>query len=263
VAAGVAVVAGLLAASVALSSACVESRCIEHEDCPAGLMCVAATGVCSAPECLSDSSCGRGRICDDYLCVPGCVTNDDCDLPRECRDRQCVLVGTGCDCALAGEFCLTQINPDAPSPGAELCIPTADHTARLLFFGSVACSHCRDIYASLLARRDDLRAEGLDARILWMQWKDYPVEPSDIVLFLGENDVEVVADDEATDAWGRMGVFEFYHVIVVDTFGCTAGHWGPVTPAEIDGTLGDDMTDAWRNALEGDCPDPVDPGGAG
>jgi hypothetical protein len=256
----VAAAVSTVTAALLAQSGCINSRCIRNSDCPAGQICVGATGQCQPPECLSDTACGPGRICESFFCVAGCRSDDDCAPDERCDDYdRCRQIGTECDCLLGPAFCLEDLNPRSAGFGRQACVADDDEAGTAVFFGSVGCSHCRAIYDALLRRRAQLQGEGLAPRLLWVQLKDRPITPDEITTLLTEAaDTPIVLDTAELDIWGRYGA-DWYHLVVVDGHKCIARHWGPVYSTDVDGAVGEEIVEVWRRAMTEECPEPVEP----
>ncbi|UYV71427.1 dp [Cordylochernes scorpioides] len=44
---------------------------------------------CSSVECIIDSDCGNGKICQNYRCLVGCRSDQSCQTDQVCTNRQC------------------------------------------------------------------------------------------------------------------------------------------------------------------------------
>jgi hypothetical protein len=249
-----------------LGSGCITSRCLRDADCVGGQVCREDTGACVDPECSVDSDCGRGRVCEQRFCVAGCASQADCADDEQCVDRRCLPIGAECDCPLAHEFCGTDINPNSPSAGTEVCVGDDFPDGVGLFFGSVYCGHCTGIWAALEQRKAALQAEGLPARLVWVQLKTALATPDDVGARLGPEVTDPVIHD--TDALGLWDAYAttWYHFILVDSHGCRLTDYGPLDSSIATSEVGDQIVAEWRDAMDDACPDgtpPIDGGDAG
>lgn len=241
----------------ALHTACVDSRCTRDSECPTGEVCQTATGSCVVPECISTGSCPQGTVCKDFACVTGCRTSAECAENETCFDERCVEMAGDCECPVAPGFCELDVNPRSPTAGDEICLSKSFPTGALLFFGSVKCSHCRYVYDALLTMQQELKAEGDDPRIVWMQLKDVQVDADDVESALGDQVVEpIIQDTDALELWTAYDA-DWYDVVLIDSHGCLAAHMGPLTDEQINGDLHEDLKGAWRKAMSADCAEGV------
>jgi Cys-rich repeat protein len=253
-------------ALLGLGTGCITSRCLRDADCTGGQVCQTGTGACVDPECSVDTDCGAGRVCEQRFCVAGCASQADCADTEQCVDRRCLPIGAECDCPLAHQFCGTDINPNSPTSGTEICVDDSFPDGVGLFFGSIYCGHCTGDFAALRTRRAELTAEGLPARMIWVQLKTALSTPEDVAAHLGPDVTDPVIHD--TDALGLWDAYAttWYHFILVDSHGCRLTDYGPLDSAGVLGEVGDQILAEWRDAMDDTCPDgtpPVDGGDAG
>lgn len=247
-------VAFVLVAAFSLGG-CIRSYCFRDEDCGGDLVCREQDGTCVPPECRVDHpDCPRGEVCEERFCVVGCADDDDCDDGRRCIDRRCMTVGAECDCPLAAEFCGTDLNPNSATAGREVCVPDSFEDGVAIFFGSVLCGHCTADFEALRRRRAQLAAEGLDARLMWIQLKSVPVAPARVAERLGpEADEPVIQDTDEAGLWALYGA-TWYDLVLVDAHGCFQRKFESLDASEIDSAVGDEIVAAWRDAMDEECP---------
>jgi hypothetical protein len=119
-----------------ITERCVERtlECENDGDCPLDYECDAERGECRfrRSACEDDVQCGRGRICEDGLCVarPECQSDDECPDGSTCLippgrcvgDAECDIDG---DCPADRPICLDgACIPQEPCPGG--CPPGSD-----------------------------------------------------------------------------------------------------------------------------------------
>ncbi|MEZ4427358.1 MAG: VWA domain-containing protein [Nannocystaceae bacterium] len=83
--------------------------CVDDSDCDPGEVCDldADPPQCVVPPCTDDSDCGADEVCEDGICVPApCMSDDDCPGDLVCNDGEC---GPG-------------VCPDVPCPEGEVCM---------------------------------------------------------------------------------------------------------------------------------------------
>ncbi len=247
--------------AVCICSACVDSRCYRHPDCPAGRVCESGTGRCVIPACTRDSECSSGTVCESYACVEGCVTDQDCPADHRCTGRRCLLFSESCQCSAAPEFCLPDVNPVSPGSGGTTCFPSSMSGDSVVFvFGSVACAHCRDLYRAVA---------DVAGRFQPLSGGAYPVFVNLTGVVVSEDQIESwftgvlqpILQDTAQDrVWAQFGA-DWYHLVLVDRNGCLVQHWGPVDAAALSGELGDSLESLWRTATGAECePAPIQEG---
>jgi Cys-rich repeat protein len=236
---------------------CVDSRCTRNSECPTGEICEASTGACVAPECTSDGQCPQGTVCKDFACIAGCRTSSECADKETCFDHRCVEQVGACECPAAPSFCEQDVNPRSPTAGQEVCTADAFPKGVMLFFGSVKCGHCRNLYDALVRLQAELEGEGEAPRIVFMQLKDVQVDADDVESALDDDAVAPIIQD--TDELGLWTTYDadWYHVVLIDRHGCLSEHLGPLTDEQVDGDLHETLKDAWRDAMDADCAEPV------
>jgi hypothetical protein len=238
--------------------ACISSRCLRDADCPGSAVCRELTGACAEPECSETDRCDRGFVCEDRFCVQGCETTDDCVAGEECVSRRCLTVGVECDCPMAHPFCAVDINPNSPTAGSELCLPDDFPDGVGLFFGSIYCGHCTDDFDALRTRRAELTADGLDARMVWVQFATATATPQDVGTRLAPDVTDpVLHDTVALRVWEAYGT-TWYRFVIVDAHGCWISDHGPLNRTLLEGPEGDAIVSKWREAMDEACP-PVAP----
>jgi hypothetical protein len=238
-----------------LTAHCIESSCVRDLDCTSGQVCDESTGNCVTGDCSTDEDCGSGRVCEDHFCVAGCNGPEDCDADQRCWERRCVEVGVECECPLAPDFCKTDLNPASATSGEDICVPDSFPEGALIFFGSIRCGHCQAIFQALRVRKAALEAEGLHPKLLWLQLESVPVTSADVAGLLPDSVDPLVLDTAAENLWGAYAA-GWYHVVTLDSHGCLTGHWGPVTPTDVQGSVGEDMVAKWRSGMSPECPEP-------
>jgi hypothetical protein len=206
------------------ASACVDARCTRNAECPAGKVCVTATGACEAPECTSDGECGAGRVCDQFACVSGCRADAECADDQRCFANHCVPRDEACDCPTAPRFCGVDLNPLSPTAGDPVCVPDTFDAGGLLFFGSVMCSHCQSVLAALEAVQAQVAASGT-APLVFVQEPTIEVGSATVEGSLSGSTVVVLQDDPDKGVWPAYGA-DWYHAVLIDRNGCLAKHWG-------------------------------------
>jgi Cys-rich repeat protein len=240
-------------------SGCVDSRCARNSECPAGEVCIVATGRCAAPECTSDSQCGAGRICDAFACVPGCRADAECAKGETCFSNRCVPIRSGCDCPASPEFCGIDQNGKSPLTGLNACVPDSFPDGVALVFGSVLCGHCRALLDSLLVVRNAIRKEGGKPVLALVQVPDLVVDAKQVTQAMEDRDVPVFQDTVDKGIWQAFHA-DWYHLVILDRNGCLASHLGPLTPEDVSGSQ--KVHDAWAASLQAVCKplvaDPVD-----
>jgi hypothetical protein len=242
-----------LAALSLASPACVEPKCSGDRDCGSGKVCYAATGSCVTPECETHAQCRAGTVCERRSCVAGCLAEADCDAGTQCVENRCTAFEQQCHCPLAPAFCLADRNPASPTSGTQVCLPGASPGGTVLFFGSVVCSHCQGIFSVLLAMQGRLRAEGASPRLLWVQLAKTPMPPETIAAAFAGVDAPVLQDVAGIDVWDAYHV-DWYYVVVLDTHGCVAGRFGPLTTEQVQGAMGPVIEGTWRTSMTPACP---------
>lgn len=237
----------------ALAAGCITSRCFRDGDCPGSLVCD-ENGGCVEPECRSDGECPAGRVCTRHACVPGCRGDHECTPPQQCLDRRCVTIGDVCPCPMAPAFCGADLNPRSPTFEQEICVPGSFPDGVGIFFGSARCGHCLSDFDALRARAAELAADGLHPRLLWAQLKTAVVVPTDLEWLLGADVTDpLVHDTDALAIWENYGS-TWYELVIVDAHGCLADRFPSLSASEIAGETGERIQDAWRRAMDDQCP---------
>lgn len=245
----------VLAAVTVVSRGCIAQRCLRDADCPGGEVCRPGDGVCAAPECSSAEECGSGRICEQRFCVAGCRENDDCGPDERCVEQRCRAIGSDCPCALAPTVSGKDLNPRSATFRSEVRIPRDDPGGVALFFGSIYCGHCTSIMTALWQRKLELEAEGLQPRLAWIQVGRFPATSESISSIFDEAwDFPVLQDDAAGSLWQAYHA-DWYHFVLIDPHGCTdaSRHFGPLDATALSGEEGDEIVQAWREALSDEC----------
>ena len=244
----------LLALACLLFSACVESKCMRNEDCASGQVCVVETGVCVDAECIEHDDCGDGLICEDSFCVEGCVETSDCGLGQSCYNNRCAETQSECGCPVASTFCGVDLNPRSDTSGQMVCVSDSYPSGVALFFGSVKCSICRDIFSGVMEIRASLVTDGEDPHVIFVQLKTRPVDPSEVQTSLGSANAAVVQATESQDIWEAYNA-SWYDLILVDSFGCLTEHFEDLHASGVEGDVGDQIETAWRDAMSDECPE--------
>ena len=236
---------------------CVD-KCRQDGDCPGDKRCVTSTGRCVLPECEADGECAVEQRCIDFVCEPWCDTDEDCLAGKKCYSNKCVPLSADCNCPLAPEVCAEDINQQSSSEGFSVCIPDTFEGGVLLFFGSVFCSHCRHMFETIREYQAELVTEGHDVRAIFMQIRQYEAGNDDVAQLLDGFTDPVIHDTEELDIWGRYDA-DWYHVILVDPYGCLSYHVGPLSQATMEEGAGAEIKQRWKETLHAECLDPVEP----
>lgn len=234
-------------------TSCVESRCYRHSDCPSGKVCEGETGQCVVPECNLDTECAQGTVCESYQCVEGCVTSKDCPSGFECSSRRCLEYSPACQCPSSPAFCLADVNPGSPGYQQPLCLPSqVEGQAVVLLFGSVGCSHCRDLFRALsdVAKRVD--ADAGTVFPVFVNLATVTATAPEITAWFPEATTPILQDTSAQGVWGLFGA-DWYHLILLDRNGCVVKHWGPAQATDLQGALGDEVAQMWQEATAAEC----------
>jgi hypothetical protein len=261
----------MLGLSLIMLSGCVKSTCETTSDCPAGNVC--SNGAC-IKACAADGECQSGQFCDrsTSLCMAGCRGNSDCPSEQLCAQNKCWTTnssvsptdggddddgGLVCSCLRAPRSCLVDINPASSSAGLSVCEPSDPPRAALLFFGNVGCSHCQAIFGQLLEIESQLRGEGLDPTLAFVQLKDYDTTGAQVAATFPGHRGPVLQDTVSDDMWGAYGA-DWYEVKVVDMHGCLSAFFAPPDTMGLlsEGrllTTGILVKDAWRSAMSSEC----------
>jgi hypothetical protein len=261
----------MLGMSLIMVPGCVKSKCETENDCPAGNQCSA--GACITG-CAADGECPSGEICDltTSLCAEGCRDNAGCPSERVCVNNKCWTMNSSvppedggiddggaliCSCLRAPHSCLIDINPASSSVGASVCEPSDPPRASLLFFGNVGCSHCQGIFGQLLEIESQLRGEGLDPTLTFVQLKDYDTTGAQVTATFPEHRGPVLKDTASDDMWGAYGA-DWYEVKILDTHGCLSAFFAPPDTMGLlsEGrllTAGILVKAAWRSAMSSEC----------
>jgi hypothetical protein len=233
---------------------CIEARCMQNTECPAGEICVTAIGLCEIPQCVADADCEKRQVCSDYHCVPGCVSNKDCDSDETCFEKSCVPVSSLCDCPRAPEFCAEDLSLKSSTAGEEICVPEDFDDGVALFFGSVGCSHCRDFFRSVLKISDDLESGGEKPQIIFTQLllETGKKTPDDFATIMTDKNTHAVQDTQRLAIWDAYQT-DWYHLVIIDRNGCFVRKFGPLSETELEEGLADDIKEVWREAMHAEC----------
>jgi hypothetical protein len=257
---------------VAVSAGCTNSVCETNNDCPVGNVCVSG-GAC-AKGCTADTECPQGNICDltSSLCKTGCRSSSDCANGQVCAHNLCFDVSSPaqsmdgglddggaltCSCLQSPRGCLKDINPNSTTVGTLVCEPSTPARAALLFFGNVDCSHCQNIIANLLVIQSQLRGEGLDPLLVFVQLKTFTYSPDHVKATFPTHTGPVLQDTDSDDVWGAYGA-DWYQVKIIDSHGCLSAFFAPPDTEYLmsGGQLkapGEQLKDAWRASMGSDC----------
>jgi hypothetical protein len=242
------------------AAGCIRSKCYSNLDCAADEICL-ENGSCAVPECKVDEQCAAGYYCHDFACEKGCVKDADCGQGRKCMDRRCVLYGQSCQCVMAEPFCLLDVNPYSATGGGALCLPEEGDAAVALFFGSIGCSHCRNIFAALEEIEKEVAAAGKTPRLVWMQASGYVIPEGKIEQFLGTPDYPILQDTAEAKVWEKYAA-AYYDIVLVDSYGCLTAHvTGIKGPEDLQGAGGEMVKGLWLDALSAECHAVVEEGG--
>lgn len=239
-----------------MAAGCVESACYSHSDCSDGKVCF-SDGKCRVPECTSTPECGAKKVCEGFKCVDGCTTQDECDDGYVCTSNRCVPVDTMCQCPSAPGFCLKDVNPGSSSHTQELCLESMKGHSVVLFFGSIACSHCHSIYNRLLELRDGLVADGLTPTLLFVNLKTVPLDSGAISSLMPEAVLPLLQDTDGEDVWGMFSA-NWYEVVLIDRNGCLLWHSGDLSTGGLQGQGGEAFAQLWGDAEKAECTAPTD-----
>jgi hypothetical protein len=253
------------------SPGCTKSVCETKNDCPVGNMC--SNGACIKP-CTADTDCPSGKFCDrpTGLCAAGCRSSSDCVNGDVCAQNQCWTVtnpaqsadggdddggASVCSCLQAPRACLDDINPASTTAGMLVCEPSAPPRATALFFGNVACSHCQAILGNLLLIEAQLRGEGFDPMLVFVQLKDWTYTGDEVTSTFPTHRGLVLQDTASEDMWGRYGA-NWYDVKIIDSHGCLSAFFASDDTQNLmsGGQLqapGKLVKDAWRAAMGTEC----------
>jgi hypothetical protein len=252
-------------------SGCIRSVCETTNDCPVGDLC--RSGACVKP-CTADTDCLHGEFCDrsTSLCATGCRTSADCANGDVCVQNQCWAMtspvssadggqdyggASACSCLQAPRACLEDINPASTTVATLVCEPGDPPRAAALFFGNVGCSHCQSIFGNLLTVESQLRSEGFDPRLVFVQIKTFTFTGVEVQSTFPTHTGPVLQDTDSGDMWGIYGA-DWYEVKIIDSHGClNAFFTAPDTMSLIsNGELqepGKLLADAWREAMGSAC----------
>lgn len=138
-------------------SACRCVQCLSDSDCGLGLLCNVRAGRCESEDlCYEDDDCESPLICDPRtaLCqvpLPPCESDTDCEIAEICNRT------TG-QCELPGGACIDDRYENADTPAtAEAIALDSDGTPRLLDDLRL-CPNDDDVYAFALSPGDELSA---------------------------------------------------------------------------------------------------------
>ncbi len=272
--------------------ACTKSVCETKNDCPVGDLC--SSGAC-IPACKADTDCPDGKFCDPTgLCQLGCRSSSECVNGDECVKHQCRpttssapsvdgglaggepaeaglasggLDGGGppaCTCRQAPAACLYDINPASSTAGKLVCEPNVPPRATLLFFGNIGCSHCQNIFGNLLLIGSQLRSEGLDPTLVFVQLKDQSYTGAEVTSTFPTHKGPVLQDTTTEDLWGVYSA-DWYDVRIIDSRGCLSAFFASpdtqnlIAAGELQAP-GKLLKDAWRSAMGTECHAPPDAG---
>jgi hypothetical protein len=256
--------------------ACTKSVCETDPDCPVDDVC--SSGAC-IPACKADTDCPDGKFCEttNGHCQPGCRSSSECANGGECIKHQCWtttsaavdggLDGGGppaCTCLQAPAACLYDINPASGTAGKLVCEPNVPPRASLLFFGNIGCSHCQGIFGNLLVIGAQLRSEGLDPTLVFVQLKDWTYTGAEVTSTFATHNGPVLQDTASEDLWRVYGA-DWYDVRIIDSRGCLSAFFASGDTQNLmgDGELresGKLLKDAWRSAMGTECHAPPDAG---
>jgi hypothetical protein len=261
----------MLGMSLLIISGCVRSNDATKNGCQAGSVCSA--GACSEG-CAADGECPSGEFRDRTtgLCAAGCRGNADCPSEQVCVKNKCWIMNSsvpptdggsdgaedlGCSCLRAPHSCLVDINPASPSVGASVCEPSDPTRATLLFFGNVGCSHCQAIFDQLLEIQSQLRGEGLDPTLAFVQIKNFDPTGAQVATTFPQHRGPVLKDTASDDMWGAYGA-DWYEVKILGAHGCLSALFAPPDTMGLyaDGrlqTTGILIREAWRSAMSSEC----------
>lgn len=236
-----------------IATACVDSRCFRHPDCPAGQVCELGTGRCVVPACTIDSECSPGTVCESYSCVEGCLVESDCPPEHQCIGRRCLLFRDNCQCPALPDFCLEDVNPGSPSETTDVCLPASvKGDSVVLVFGSVGCGTCRELFRSVSALAERVVPRSGKAYPIFMNLTGVGFTSSQIESWMPDVQRPILQDTLSAGVWGRLGA-DWYHLILLDRNGCLVQHWGPVSVAELDQQLGTTLLAQWEEATGAEC----------
>ncbi len=236
---------------VGMTAACVESACFTQSDCPDGKVCF-ADGKCRVPDCTSHADCGQKKVCESYVCVDGCTKPEECGEGQTCSSNRCVPIDEQCQCPSAPGFCLKDVNPASASLGTQVCSDALAGKAVVLFFGSIACSHCHTLYNRLLEIRDGLVADGVQPNLLFVNLKTVPLDPGAISSLMPNATLPLLQDTEEVDVWGMFSA-TWYEVVLIDKNGCLAWHSGDLSSGGLEGAAGEAFVQKWKQAEQAEC----------
>lgn len=253
------------------AAGCIKSVCETKNDCPVGNLC--SGGACIEP-CTADTDCANGRFCDrpSGLCARGCRSSADCSNGGVCVQNQCwtttspveaVDSGQGdggapaCSCLQAPRACLDDINPASSTAGTMVCEPPASPRGTALFFGNVGCSHCQSIFGNLLVIESELRREGLDPTLVFVQLKTFGYSGDEVAATFPTHTGPLLQDTDREDMWAIYGA-DWYDVKIIDSHGCLSAFFSSDdTHYLISGgqllASGKLVKDAWRSAMGSEC----------
>lgn len=259
----------ILGLSLLLVSGCIKSVCETDSDCPDGRKC--PSGTCIKP-CASDNECSPGKVCDRNtgLCQTGCRNDSECPSEKVCVQNQCWPMTSSlspmdggpedggalvCSCLPAPRACLVDINPASPTTGTSACQPGP--RASVLFFGNVGCSHCQHIFGQLLDMEAQLRREGFDPTLAFVQLKDWSYTGAQVTATFPTHQGPVLQDTASDDMWGAYSA-DWYEVKIIDSHGCLSAFFASPDTMNLMSsgrlqTSGSKVMEAWRSAMGADC----------
>jgi hypothetical protein len=136
----------------------------------------------------------------------------------------------------------------------------------VLFFGNIGCSHCWTIFGDLLFIESQLRGEGFDPVLVFVQLKSFTYAGDQVTSTFPTHRGPVLQDTASEDMWGIYGA-DWYDVKIIDPSGCLSAFFASdVTQSLISGdqllASGMLLKDAWRAAMGTGCPVRPDAGPA-
>jgi hypothetical protein len=236
----------LLGLTLVMASGCVKSTCEADSDCPVGKRC--SNSAC-VPRCRDSSDCANGEVCAQNKCWPMTSSQPDAGL-----DDGGALA---CSCLQAPNVCLGDINPLSSTAGTSVCEPGEPPRATLLFFGNVGCSHCQNIFGQLLSIESQLRDEGFDPTLAFVQLKDWSYTGDEVTSTFPKHRGPVLLDTAVANFWDAYGA-DWYQAKIIDSHGCLSAFFAPPETQNLisDGRLlaaGTLLKDAWISAMGNEC----------
>jgi hypothetical protein len=255
-----------------VSSGCTQSVCETNNDCPVGDIC--GGGAC-IKACAVDTECPSGKFCDKVtgLCAAGCRDSSECANGAVCVQNQCWTVTSpiqsvdggaqddggapACTCLQAPNACLDDINPASKTTGTLVCEPGTPPRAAALFFGNVGCSHCQSIFGSLILIASQLRSEGFDPTLVFVQLNSWTYTGDQVASTFPAHIGPVLQDTASEDMWSRYGA-DWYELKIIDSHGCLSAFFGADKTQNLmsggqiqeQGIL---LKEAWKAAMGTEC----------